>query len=652
MTHGQIVASAFALLCIASACLGQSDFGQDGEAPTTEQATEQLAEQAEPAVADQIAALPTEVRPGAWSQAVAGASPIASVVVIVPDEHHYYEAIRAWQPKLRFPVLIDDGSPRAHEDIARFVRGFQPEQILVWPDPRQPQPEHEAIAVVEHAELAMTEAWDMNAEVVKGSEERLQAWELLGVRVPGVVVTSERDPARIAAVALAAGRGQPLVWVDRIGGSVNGKHTEDKWTERKQHIMAEIAALGLPWRALGDRIDAVTLCLNEPTQHAAGVGSDGKPSFLAVTDSLPRLGNNVRWGYASMIFGDEARAAYVAMSSLYLSPTSAVVVDPYPDEGAWQAYNGAATAEILQRPLPGNPGIDTELLDDNAASLPIWRRRVASPVDAGLVFVNTMGNADRFRLRSPGSDAPTREGTAWASDVPMLSVPAVVHFTHSWSAQRPGQRGTLAGRWMERGAYAYAGSIQEPLLTAFVPTPELAQRWRAGIAWAILPRHVQGPAWKINVFGDALMTGITGPQLDIDDLGFAVGADIDDLIAVAAGDRDLAETLRLLVLSGQDEKAARLLAAAFRDRPESVTPSVARAALMAAFRMGDRPLLLDAFERLDEASKDAMVTDALWLAAAAMPAERRSQLAKLLDANIRPNEQAQDRQRRAEALAN
>src|SRR5690606_22496469 len=55
---------------------------------------------------------------------------VAPVVVICPDEASCLDAIRMWSPRLRFPVLIDDGSHDAAADIARFVRAFEPEQVL------------------------------------------------------------------------------------------------------------------------------------------------------------------------------------------------------------------------------------------------------------------------------------------------------------------------------------------------------------------------------------------------------------------------------------------------------------------------------------------------------------------------------------------
>src|SRR5204862_39496 len=74
--------------------------------------------------------------------------PVIPVVAIVPDAASYVQAISTWSVsgpftaagtgsvgKGRFPVLIDDGSWRAREDIARFVRAFSPAKVVRWAAP-------------------------------------------------------------------------------------------------------------------------------------------------------------------------------------------------------------------------------------------------------------------------------------------------------------------------------------------------------------------------------------------------------------------------------------------------------------------------------------------------------------------------------------
>ena len=53
-----------------------------------------------------------------------------------------------------------------------------------------------------------------------------------------------------------------------------------------------------------------------------------------------------------------------------------------------------------------------------------------------------------------------------------LTDPAAVVFIHSYSAANPYDASTLAGRWLNQGAFVYYGSVNEPFLTAF-RTPQL-----------------------------------------------------------------------------------------------------------------------------------------------------------------------------------
>ena len=72
---------------------------------------------------------------GRRAGALLATRPVIRTVVIVPDPASYAEAVARWTPMAMFPVLIDDGSWAAQEDIARFVRGFQPESVVRWEAP-------------------------------------------------------------------------------------------------------------------------------------------------------------------------------------------------------------------------------------------------------------------------------------------------------------------------------------------------------------------------------------------------------------------------------------------------------------------------------------------------------------------------------------
>jgi len=74
--------------------------------------------------------LPPPQRLGAKATLLREAVPVVPVLVLVPNVRSYIEAIAAWTPGGRYPVLIDDGSRDAAEDIGRFSRAFKPAKVV------------------------------------------------------------------------------------------------------------------------------------------------------------------------------------------------------------------------------------------------------------------------------------------------------------------------------------------------------------------------------------------------------------------------------------------------------------------------------------------------------------------------------------------
>ena len=65
---------------------------------------------------------------------------------------------------------------------------------------------------------------------------------------------------------------------------------------------------------------------------------------------------------------------------------------------------------------------------------------------------------------------------------------------------------TVGGRWLERGVYAYVGSVDEPYLEAFVTPRLLTNRLQMLTPFLIAAREIAAPPWKITTIGDPLMT--------------------------------------------------------------------------------------------------------------------------------------------------
>jgi hypothetical protein len=449
-----------------------------------------------------------------------------------------------------------------------------------------------------------------------------------GIRPPGVVVAWAEDPAWPAGLALAAGRLQPLIFVSTPGG-LSGVATGEAADAFAQGIEARIAALPVSWQELGDDIDAVTLCLNVPAR-ARAPGADER-DFRALTDRVGRHGPAeaaARWAWAGQVSGTEARAAYRAMSGLFVplltredpAPNSgaasepaaaapraqAWIFDAYESGGGWDAFDGAKAAAYFEQ-----AGVRARLDDGVRQGLADWRAAGLRPLDASVVLVNTTGTASDFELRP---------GTASAGDVPVLARPTLVHFVHSFSAQFPGNEGTIAGRFLAHGAVAYAGSVHEPFLDAFVPTPVFAGRMLSGWAFGAAARTDHRGWWRIAVLGDPLLTFMgPGQAADAGALPLVGAVDLDEERRTAVVERDYPRALATLRRLGRTSDAARLAKALLESEPGSFTAEVAREAVPALFFAGEPGAVLRAFERLDQADRaHPALVDAMWHAARAV----------------------------------
>mgnify|MGYP005846417369 CR=1 FL=1 len=535
--------------------------------------------------------LPPQVRLGRRAEQIRANAPVIPEVVIVPDGASYLAAVAAWKPGGRFPVLIDDGSWQAGEDIARFVRAFEPRRVVRWSGgDRVGRGEARREAV----ERAVASAWGHEGDPAS----MLDFWREHNHVPPAIVVADGADPAWTAALALAAGRALPIAWVTLERRNVSGAMSRTDADALCAEIERACEATGLSWRALGDDLDAVALCLN-----VAAKIETSEREFVATTDRVgrPAMGASAgeRWAWSSQVFGTEAEAAYRAMCALFLRPRSAWVFDSYPHEAPWSLYDGTEAAGVLRE-----AGLRVTLDDAPRQGLADWRARTLRAVDAGVVLLNSKGNRDWFDL-SPGR--------AQAGDVPVLGVPAIVHMVHSWSANAPRNRATVGARWLERGAYAYCGSVQEPTLSAFVPTPTVARRLALGSAWAAAVRNDGAPLWRIAVVGDPLIA--LGPPARRTDDGAPLDGveDLAETTRRAASETDYEALVRSLWLSGRDADAARLAAALLAEQRGAVTPGFARCALFSVFRAGADSVFLDLYARLtpDDAA-DGAARDALW----------------------------------------
>lgn len=577
------------------------------------------------AAAEAIKHMPPSQKLGLRAAFVRSKMPVNPIVVIVPDARSYVAAIGAWRfdAGVRFPVLIDDGSWPAQQAIARFVRAFGPKTVVRWLAPEGvPAWPAETEGRRARLERAAARPWLTGEVPAEGPlADALKAqWAKMQFVPPGIIVASPDDPAWPAALALAAGRGQPVAWLSGHG-KADGYMSPADAADLERRIEGAAGATGRSWSGLGDDLDAVTLCLNCATK--VFMGEQEQNTMLALTDWIGRKAGDgpegrpskERWAWAGQVFGPEWRSAYAAMCSLFLATDTAWLFDGYDPSPPWSPFDATQAAVVLEQ-------LQIKCtVDDNAdRSISAWRRRAAGAmggvggatsgmgVDAGLVMVNSSGNPDFFSLK-PGEGKP--------SDAPILRRPAIVHFVHSWSAANPTDVNTVAGAWIERGAYAYVGSVHEPYLQAFVATPKLAMRLAAGLPLGAAARLDDGEVWKVNILGDPLITlGRAGTVVNTE---MQLSGTIDlqqDLSAAIKGDgpRDYRRALTDLLLMGRDKDGAELLAAVLSQDRAQLTPDAALAGLTSAYLAGDLATFVAAYNVAQPrlASEASVAADGLW----------------------------------------
>lgn len=547
-------------------------------------------------------------------------------VVIVDSAASYLDAIGAWTPGRVYPVLWDDGSPRAREDIARFVRAFEPRRVVRYrADATDPAPAHRRAAI--------RDAWSAAVGITASSEPKHDATsvrEATGVTPPGLVITSHADPAWPAALALGAGRFQPIRFVDKPRGSVSAPLGVTAGDTLASQIEAFAQETSLDWNTLGDDLDAITLCIDGPIQIKT---SDSPRTFVALTDRLGRLGASgagERWAWCGQVTGGESVSVYRAMCALFLQADRAWLFDTYPPTPEWSAFDVAKAGSLLDK-----AGIEPVVHDAPRHKRADWRLATLRPITAGLVLVNTKGNPEYFEFEG------ARGG---AGDVPLLDHPAIVHFVHSFSLARAADRRTIGARWLERGAYCYLGSVQEPYLQAFMPTPALAARFASGFAWGAATRVDSGPVWKLAVLGDPLTTLSAAGVRDDDDLPLEGTEPIDTNLTQQLREGEFASAIRILTLLGRDADAARLVKGLLKDRPDAVTIDIASAALPPFVRAGERRSALQIARKIPNLQQRPILLDHAWLSARALIAlgEGRDEGLSFMRGHVRSSQLVRD----------
>jgi hypothetical protein len=583
------------LALLASAWIA-SDANAQTTAPQTPQGPDVSLQQ-------QFQQLPPQVRLGLRGAQVQLLVPVIDRVVLVPDATTYLDELNRWSLKGRWPVLIED------EQLApMFVRKFRPAQII----------RRESVG----AQLASKEERQKRLQSVLvhafDGEATASARDVFAAHrfvPPGVVISSVDDPAWTAAIALAAGHGQPLAWFDEPLGEPAAELSDGDARSVAQRLEQLVKDEGYSYAGIGDDIDAVTVCRTMPGVARIKMIGPGRPELpagadldgpIALTDFICRHAADAsRWAYAGWIWGDETRCAYMAMCSLFLSRDRAWLFNGYPTTDDWQAYGLDQVAETLTA-----AGFNVTSFRNAESDFASWRRRLPGGLLADVVWVNTKGNSDFFDL-SQGQGRP--------DDVPLLMTPVALHIIHSWSMQNVQSRATVGGRWLANGAYAAVGSCWEPYLGAFVPPPFLAQRCVNFVPYLVAARWWNGEGalwkpWRVMTIGDPLMlvAPLKAAQPRVQqaaDYGVDLAVAVKDVMRAAPSDdsgRSFGEAITMLDLLGKDDIAIQLWRAADQS---GHGVQAARQALGPLFRARNVEEFMKAWDQLpgrDDAAKDML----------------------------------------------
>jgi hypothetical protein len=420
---------------------------------------------------------PWPIQTGLRAAIVRSKIPTVNRLVLVPDEATFLAAIQKWNLKGNWPILIEDD-----KYAPMFLQRFQPEEIVRLPSIKEQLPKGKQLQeLMLNAAATAWNATDTNTLKAK--------WTQLGWEPPGVVITSENDPARSAAVALAAAHGQPLVFVEGNFGKPNQTLNNTQWKTLQRAITKAVESTGFFYSQLADPIDTITIVRELAVKYQSPQKKDEQ---LAVTDGLGRHFNGERWAAVGWIFGSEVRSIYQAMCAIFLDSQTAMLYDSYPKEGNWAKYEMEEAASGLK-----TIGLNVELVQKPESSLEKWRSLASKPWTFDLILMNSKGYPKSFQVGN---------GDASVEDLPKLQFPAAIHMIHSWSASDPDDRNTVSGRWLVNGAYAYVGSVHEPFLSAFIPPKLMVARLKRGTPFLIAARQLESPPWKVATIGDPLMS--------------------------------------------------------------------------------------------------------------------------------------------------
>ncbi len=459
-----------------------------------------------------------------WQRSTGPRRRAVDQVCLVPDMAAFLEAISLWDEHHFFPILIDEPAW-----TLPFLRAYRPARVVRFAGTPRPANQN-ALAISSTPPAGSDDLWSRALDAVARawsgpaqSEPTLPAADRplagIGVAPPGLVLTDPQAPMLAGAVALAAGRFQPLVRLQVPRVNTATSHNSPR-PERFAEVLSlaeaarfaksvelRVAAVVPNYDQLGDDCDFLTIAGEWPYRYSIDRGDEPLRGVYALDDLIGRLFDSAvrtgwlnqtrrRWAYAGRLLGGPAASVARAMGALFLQPDSALLWNTYTGGSPWSSFGMGSAVADLSPVIQG--GRRVVHCSGPGADLANWHR-VVDPVNRfRMVFFNSSGGPDWFRIGG---------GPGHPSDLPR-GVPAAVAMIHSFSAADPADPQTIAGRWLSNGAFTYFGSVNEPFLPAFRPPRLVAALLAADIPLvAALRQGEQEPfgfPWRLVYLGDPL----------------------------------------------------------------------------------------------------------------------------------------------------
>ncbi len=410
--------------------------------------------------------------------------PVLDVLYVVPDVPTFLAYISRWDEKHIFPVLINKGTKQDERLIRKFAADFKPSKIVKVKDRVKQELNHE---FVRKAVLASWDGriWSDVKDAGPGAFKKF--YESRKLSPLGIVFVDTTAPDLLAGgVALAAGHRQ-LIDFYSLGLKASTDVTREIAKSIRTSIHKRIAAWGYDYSGHFDDIEFVTFACSIPLRFK---GMDYL--YYSTDDYIIRRDDDVRFAYSGRLVEGVSSADYMAMCALFLQPAKALFFNGYGTKGGdFATYRTDMAAAQMNKLLP------TVNVDGRQATLATWKKMESKVNPYGFVYVNSSGARDHWWVAGK---------KAKPTDIPAESAPAIVHMTHSFSAQRAYDASTVAGRWIYSGAYIYYGSTEEPFLQSFRKPSELVTSILEGEPLGMAFRRRIGRPywrkWRLCYFGD------------------------------------------------------------------------------------------------------------------------------------------------------